>query len=44
VAPSQRSCEDEVKGGRVDVTGYVGPCYLYFIVFYVLGDRSIIVF
>jgi hypothetical protein len=35
---------DEVEDGRVDATGYVGPCYPYFVVFYVLGPSGIVVF
>jgi hypothetical protein len=44
VAPSQRSCEDEVKDGRVDATDRVGSYYTYFTVFFVLDLMSIIVF
>jgi hypothetical protein len=44
VAPSWRSHEDQVKDGRVDVMGYIRPYYAYFVVFYVLGHRDILVF
>jgi hypothetical protein len=44
MAPSQRSCEDQVEDGRVDVTGCVRTWYPYFTVFYVLGTRGIVVF
>jgi hypothetical protein len=44
VAPSQRLRRDQVEDGRVDATGCVGLGYPYFIVFYVLGSRGIVVF
>jgi hypothetical protein len=44
VAQSRRSREDEVNDGQVDATGCVGPCYPYFIIFYVLGTRGILTF
>jgi hypothetical protein len=44
VAPSRRSREDEVNDGQVDATGCVGPCYPYFIIFYVLDHRGILTF
>jgi hypothetical protein len=44
VAPSQRSCEDQVEDRRVDVMDYVGPCHTYFVIFYVLDTMDIIVF
>jgi hypothetical protein len=44
VAPSRRLRQDQVEVGRVDVTDCVGPCYPYFVIFYVLGPRGIIVF
>jgi hypothetical protein len=44
VAPSQRLHRDQIEDGRVDATGYVRPCYAYFIVFYVLCLRGIVVF
>jgi hypothetical protein len=44
MAPSQRLCEDQVKDGQVNVTGYVEPCYPYFAVFDVLGPRGILIF
>jgi hypothetical protein len=43
VAPSWRSCADQVKDGRVDAMGSVGPCYPYFAIFIVLGPRGIVV-
>jgi hypothetical protein len=44
VAPSWRLRRDQVKDGRVDATGCVGPYYPYFAVFYVLGSRGIVLF
>jgi hypothetical protein len=44
VAPSRRLHRDQVEDRLVDATGCVGPCYPYFIVFYVLGYRDIVVF
>jgi hypothetical protein len=44
VAPSWRLRQDQVEDEWVDVMGYVGPCYPYFIVFYVLGPSGIVVF
>jgi hypothetical protein len=44
VASSRRSREDEIKDGRVDAMGCIGPFYPYFIVFIVLGPRVILVF
>jgi hypothetical protein len=44
VAPSRRLCRMQVEDRRVDVTGCVGPCYPIFIIFIVLGHRSIVVF
>jgi hypothetical protein len=41
--PSWRLHRVQVEDGRVDVTGCVGPCYPYFVVFYVLGPRGIVV-
>jgi hypothetical protein len=43
VAPSRRLRQDQVEDGRVDMMGYVGPCYPYFAVFYVLGPRGIVI-
>jgi hypothetical protein len=43
VVPSQRSHEDHVKDGWVDVIGCVGPCYSYFTIFDVFGHRDILV-
>jgi hypothetical protein len=44
VAPSRRLRQDQVKDGQVDATGYIGPCNLYFGVFYVLDPRGLVVF
>jgi hypothetical protein len=44
VASLRRLRQDQVEDGRVDVNGYVRPCYHYFIIFYVLGHRSILIF
>jgi hypothetical protein len=44
VAPSQRLRRDQVEDGWVDATGCVRPCCPYFVVFYVLGYRDIVVF
>jgi hypothetical protein len=44
VAPSQKSREDQVENGRVDATGYIGPCYPYLSIFFVLAPRGILVF
>jgi hypothetical protein len=44
VAPLWGSREDQVEDGRVDATGYIGPCYPYFAIFFVLGTRGILVF
>jgi hypothetical protein len=34
---------DQIEDGWVDVMGCVRPCYPYFIIFYVLGPRGIVV-
>jgi hypothetical protein len=44
LTPSLRLCEDQVKDGRVDSIGCVGPCYLYFAVFIILDRRRILIF
>jgi hypothetical protein len=44
VAPSQRSRENQVKDGWVDVMGYVGPYYPCFAILFVLGCRGVLVF
>jgi hypothetical protein len=44
VAPSRRLCQDQVECGRVDATGCVGSYYPYFVIFYLLGHRGIVVF
>jgi hypothetical protein len=33
----------QVEDGRVDATGYIGPCYPNFAVFSVLDPRGIVV-
>jgi hypothetical protein len=43
VASLWRLHRDQVEYGEVVTTGYVGPCYQYFIVFYVLDLMSILV-
>jgi hypothetical protein len=40
----RRSREDQVEDGWIDVIGCIDPYYPYFIVFYVLDIRDIIVF
>jgi hypothetical protein len=44
VAPSRRLRRDQVENGRVNTTDCVRLCYPYFIIFYVLGPRGIVVF
>jgi hypothetical protein len=44
VASSQRLRRRQIKEGRVDVMGCVGPCYPTFAVFNVLDTRGIVVF
>jgi hypothetical protein len=44
VASLRRSCVVQVKDGRIDATSCVRPCYSYFIMFYVLDPRGIVVF
>jgi hypothetical protein len=41
---SQRLCRVEIKDGRVDAMGCVGPFYSRITVFYVLDLRGIVVF
>jgi hypothetical protein len=36
--------QNQVEDGWVDATGYIGSCYPYFAVFYVLCPRGIVVF
>jgi hypothetical protein len=43
VALSQRLRRRQVKDGRVDAMGCIGPCYPTFTVFNVLGARGIVV-
>jgi hypothetical protein len=44
VASSWRLRRDQVKDGRVDVMGCIGPFYPNFAIFYVLGPRGILSF
>jgi hypothetical protein len=44
VASSQRSCGDEVKDGPVDATGCIRLFYPNFVIFFVLGNKSSLVF
>jgi hypothetical protein len=44
VLPSRRLRQDQVEDGWVDVMGCVGPCYPYFVIFYILGPKGIVVF
>jgi hypothetical protein len=44
VVPSWRLHWDQVEDGWVDAMGYVRPYYPYFVVFYVLDPRGIVVF
>jgi hypothetical protein len=41
---SWRLHRGQVKDGQVDATDYVRPCYLCFVIFFVLGLRGILVF
>jgi hypothetical protein len=43
VTSSRRSHGVQVEDGQVDAMGYVGLCYPYINVFYVLGLRDIVV-
>jgi hypothetical protein len=44
VALSRRLRRDQVEDRHVDTTDCVEPCYSYFVVFYVLSPKSIVVF
>jgi hypothetical protein len=44
VTPSRRLRRGQVEDGRINATGYVGPCYPCFIVFFILGHMGIVVF
>jgi hypothetical protein len=44
MAPSWWLRRDQVEDGWVDAMGCVRPCYPYFIIFYVLGPRGIVIF
>jgi hypothetical protein len=43
VASSRRLRQDQVEDRRVDAMGCVRAYYSYFVVFYVLGNRGIVV-
>jgi hypothetical protein len=43
VAPSRRLRRDQVEDGWIDATGYIGPCYPYFTVFYVSRRMNVVV-
>jgi hypothetical protein len=43
MAPSQRLRQRQVEDGRVDAMSYVGPWYLTFAIFNVLGPRGTVV-
>jgi hypothetical protein len=43
VAPSRRLRRRQVKDGRIDVMGYVGPCYPTFDIFNILSHMNIVV-
>jgi hypothetical protein len=43
VAPSQRLRRSQIEDGWVDVMGGVEPCYPYFVIFFLLGPRGIVV-
>jgi hypothetical protein len=43
MAPLQRLRRSEVEDRLVDAIGYVGPCYLCFVVFNLLDPRDIVV-
>jgi hypothetical protein len=43
VAPSRRLRRRQAEDGWVDATGCVGPCYLCFAVFFLLGRRGVVV-
>jgi hypothetical protein len=43
VAPSRRLRRRQAEDGWVDATGCVGPCYLYFVVFFLLDYRGVVV-
>jgi hypothetical protein len=44
MAPSRRSRRDQVEDGWANGMDYVRTCYAYFVIFYVLGTRGILVF
>jgi hypothetical protein len=43
VAPSRRSCVDQIDDGWVDAMGCVGPYYPYFTIFIILYPSGIVV-
>jgi hypothetical protein len=44
IASSRRSREDQAEDGRIDTMGCIGPCYLCFVIFYILDTMGILVF
>jgi hypothetical protein len=44
VTSSWRLHRGQVKNGWFDATDYVRPCYLCFVIFFVLGLRGVLVF
>jgi hypothetical protein len=44
VTPSWRLRRNQLENGWIDTTGCIGYCYPYFIIFYVLYHRGIVVF
>jgi hypothetical protein len=43
VAPSQRLRQIQIEDGRINAMGCIGPCYLCFAIFILLGSRDIVV-
>jgi hypothetical protein len=43
MAPSQRLHQDQVENRWIDATDDIRRCYPYFVIFYVLGSRNIVV-
>jgi hypothetical protein len=41
---SWKSCEDQVEDRQVDAMGYIGLCYPYLSIFFILGTRGILAF
>jgi hypothetical protein len=44
VESSRRLTRVQAKYGQVDAMGYVEPCYPYFVIFFVLDIRDVLVF